>query len=267
MTKKTKIFILMALFVVGLTILAIVKKGENAVLTRDYDDIRNDSVLHVVMEYMSDSYVRVDDTIVGEQYELVQSLSDYLKIPVEIHLENDLTKSIDGLNEGKYDLIARRIPVTTELREDIAFTDNLSLDKQVLVQRIRRDTTSKFISSQLELPDKKIFVVKSSPVLQRLKNLETEIGDTLCIEQMSDYNAEQLVMLVSSGDIDYAVCDYGTASRLTKQYKNIDISTNISFSQLQAWAVRQDAVVLLDTINAWIHYIQKHPIRKTKKRS
>jgi len=32
----------------------------------------------------------------------------------------------------------------------------------------------------------------------------------------------------------------------------LDISTNISFSQLHAWAVRKDSPQLLDLINKWI---------------
>ena len=265
MFSKSKLFGLVVVVLVVFAVLAVVYERESVLISRDYDDIREDSVLHVVMEYMPSSYERVGDSIVGEQYALVQSLSEYLSLPVEIHLENDLTKSIEGLKIGKYDLIARLIPVTTELREEVAFTDKLSLDKQVLVQRRRGDTTSRFVSSQLELPSKKIIVTQASPYIQRLKNLEKEIGDTLVVEEMSDYNAEQLVMLVSGGDIDYTVCDYETAARLAGQYRNIDISTEISFSQLQSWAVRQDASVLLDTVNAWIRSVREKSCRKTKK--
>jgi membrane-bound lytic murein transglycosylase MltF len=245
------IFLLVILFLI------IFKKESVNPSERDYEEIRRSGVMNVVMDYSPASYFRSDDSIYGLQYELVKQMEEYLDIPVEIHLETGLAESIEGLNEGKYDLIARFIPVTTELRESVAFTENFSLDRQVLVQRIRQDTTAIYISNQLELPGREIYVTKSSPYIARIRNLADEIGDTIKVSEIDDYECEHLLILVAKGDIDYAVCDYETASRMHSEYPMLDITTQISFSQLQAWAVRKNSPQLLDVINRWIQEIIK----------
>jgi membrane-bound lytic murein transglycosylase MltF len=223
---------------------------------RDYKEIKESGVLNVVMNYGPSDYFRNDDSISGQQYEMVMSLSEYLHIPVEIHLETGLNASLEGLKNGKYDLVARLIPVTSELRESVAFTENLSLDRQVLVQRKATDTSTVFVHNQLELPGKKIYVTYESPYIPRLQNLANEIGDTLQIIEMPDYESSHLVALVAKGEIDYTVCDYQTALRMLADYPILDISTGISFSQLYAWAVRKESPQLLDSINAWIQVWQ-----------
>jgi len=219
---------------------------------RDYQEIKEAGVLRVVMDYSPSGYFRNGDSIGGQQYEMVMTLSGHLDIPVEIHLETGLKESLEGLKNGKYDLVARLIPVTSELKESVAFTENIGLNRQVLVQRKASDTTSVYIHSQLALPGKKIYVAQASPSISRLQNLAAEIGDTIQIVEMPDYESEHLLILVAKGDIDYAVCDYETASRMLPSYPSLDITTSISFSQLHAWVVRKDSPQLLDSINAWI---------------
>ena len=219
---------------------------------KDYPEIKDAGVLHIVMDYSPSGFFRSGDSISGQQYEMAMLLSEYLNIPIEIHLESGLQKSIDGLKSGKYDLIARLIPVTSELKESIAFTENMTLDRQVLVQRKATDTTTVFVRNQLELPGKKIYVAYASPSISRLENLANEIGDTLQITEMPDYESAHLLILVAKGEIDYAVCDYQTALKMLADYPVLDISTGISFSQLHAWAVRKESPELLDSINEWI---------------
>ncbi len=144
------------------------------------------------------------------------------------------------------------VPVTSELRESVAFTESLALDRQVLVQRKASDTTTVYVHSQLELPGKKIYVTQDSPYIPRLQNLASEIGDTIQIVEMPDSESGHLIMLVARGEIDYAVCNYRTALRMLADYPLLDISTAISFSQLHAWAVRKDSPLLLDSINGWM---------------
>jgi len=238
------------IFVLLLALFFVLRCGTNSL--RDFSEIREAGVLHVVMDYSPSGFFRIGDSIAGQQYEMAMSLSRYLNIPVEIHLETSLQESLEGLENGKYDIVARLIPVTSELRESVAFTEKMALDKQVLVQRKASDTTTVFIRNQLELPGKKIYVAHASPCIPRLRNLADEIGDTIQIVEMPDYESEHLLVMVAKGDIEYAVCDYRTASGMLADYPVLDISTDISFSQIHAWAVRKCSPQLLDSINMWI---------------
>ena len=66
------------------------------------------------------------------------------------------------------------------------------------------------------------------------------------------------MIMVAKGDIDYAVCDQQTAALSQKQLPEIDIKTDISFTQLQSWAVRKDSPILLDSLNSWLEQIRKN---------
>ena len=60
-------------------------------------------------------------------------------------------------------------------------------------------------------------------------------------------------MMVAGGDIDLTVSDEKTAEKLAQALPEIDIETDISFTQLESWAVRKDSPVLLDSLNNWFN--------------
>ena len=63
--------------------------------------------------------------------------------------------------------------------------------------------------------------------------------------------------MVAKGEIDFAVCDLQLAQKAMQQFPEIDINTDISFTQLQSWAVRKDSPVLCDSINSWFKQIKE----------
>ncbi len=235
---------------------------------RDYPEIKEDGILRVVTEYNSVGYFVKGDTISGFQYDLANLFGKAMGLRVEIYPEMDLQKSINGLKEGDYDIIARNIPVTSELRKDLSFTKPLVLNKQVLVQRTAKyNNGEQPIRNQLGLGGKTLYVPENSPSLLRIRNLSAEIGDTVYVKEVKKYEAEQLIIMVAKGDIDYAVCDEVIARKNKPQFPEIDIDTDISFTQLQAWAVRKDAYELLDSLNVWIDKLkQNNEIEKIQRK-
>ena len=90
------------------------------------------------------------------------------------------------------------------------------------------------------------------------ESLKLKIGDTIYIKEDVLYSDEQLIMQVAKGDIDFAVCNQQEAERMAKQYPEIDIQTDISFTQLQSWAVRKDSPLLLDSLNRWLNTLKQN---------
>jgi len=224
---------------------------------RDYPEIKKEGVLKIVTEYNSIGYHVSGDTIEGTQYELSKTIEKISGLKVEIHLENNMEKSIEGLNNQTYDIIARNIPITTENKNLLAFTNPITLNRQVLVQRTAEANNGlPPIRNQIELAKKTLYVPKDSPSILRLHNLEEEIADTIYIKEDALYSDELLIYQVAGGDIDYAVVDYEIAAKNKKIFPQIDIQTDISFTQLQAWAVRKDAPILLDSLNEWLKICQ-----------
>ena len=194
---------------------------------------------------------------------MILALEKEWGIKVNLFLENSLDENLEGLLTMRYDLVARNIPVNIKLKDTFAFTNPITLNKQVLVQRKQEYNDSvEPIRQHLDLAGKTIRVANDSPVILRLNNLSHEIGDTIFIVEDPTYETEQLVMMVASGDIDFTVCDEKMAIQLSKVLPEIDIETDISFTQLESWSVRKDSPVLLDSLNSWLDRFKTTPAFK-----
>ena len=126
-----------------------------------------------------------------------------------------------------------------------------------MVQRAAEATSGQAaIRSQVDLAEKTLYIPKDSPALLRLQNLGHEIGDTNYVLEDELYSTEQLMIMVAKGDIDYAVCEQQIDLMTQKKLPEVDILTDVSFTQLQSWAVRKDSPVLLDSLNSWLQQIK-----------
>lgn len=261
MKYKRLLRLYLGLLVIALaTMCALLFMGNNEkeVAVRDYPQIREEGILRLITEYSQSGYFVDGDTLSGFQYELGQAIANLTGLEVQMQLEMSLAESFKELSDNECDVIARNIPVTAELKEHFLFTEPIVFNKQVLIQRIDTGAAAQpLIRNQLDLAGKTIYIPKNSPAQLRLSNLAHEIGDTLYIIEDPLYSGEQLAILVAKGDIDYAVCDQQVARTIKNQLPEIDIDTDISFTQLQSWAVRKDAPILLDSLNSWLNQLRK----------
>lgn len=219
---------------------------------RDYPEIKQDGTLNAVTEYNALGYYADKDTIAGFQYELIQAFAGSKGLHANIRPAMDFEERIKGLNDRTFDIIACNLLATSELKDSIALTRPILLSKDILVQRKKSGNDSAFISNQLALAHKTVHIAKGSPTLLRLRNLSHEIGDTIYVNEIDKYGPEQLMALVAHGDIDYAVCDEKMARAFADSLPQLDLTTDISFTQFYAWGVRKQSTVLLDSLNAWL---------------
>lgn len=260
--KSRKLFILY-FFLLGLAIVTMVglrqtKNEPQSSGPRDYTQIKEEGVLRLITEYNQSGYYISGDTIEGFQYELSQAIARVSGLEIQTHLEMSLAESFKALADQTCDVIARNIPITTEIKTDYLFTEPIVFNKQVLVQRTAEANQGiEPIRNQLDLARKTLYIPKDSPALLRLQNLEHEIGDSLFVMEDELYSSEQLAIMVAKGDIDFAVCDQQIAILSKRQLPEIDIDTDISFTQLQSWAVRKDSPVLKDSLNSWLDQIHR----------
>lgn len=225
-----------------------------------WQKIRERGKITAVTEYTSTDYFIYKGQPMGFQYELLQKLSEYLGLELEIVLSNDLDDSFVMVQDGEYDLMAINLTVTKERSKLVDFTHPIGQTRQILIQRkpenwqkMRfKEYDSHMIRSRLDLAGKEVYVKSNTVFANRLKTLSNEIGDTIFVTEMENYSVEEIIALVSNGDIDYTVCDEHIAKVNSTYYPNIDIKTNISFSQNIAWAVQKDADSLRYYLNMFI---------------
>lgn len=232
-------------------------KKDAAFHPRDYAEIVADSTLRATAEYNSLGLHMEGDSLVGFYYELISTFAADHGLKLDITPEMSFERRLEGLEDGRYDIIAEGIPVTTsgggEEAGQVIFTSPIMLSHQVLVQRSQGLADSAaFIRSLVDLAGRTLYVIKGSPAVMRIHNVASEIGDTIYIKEVDKYGPEQLISLVAHGDIDYAVCDRRIAELAADSLPQIDIYTPIGFSQFYSWAVNAASPVLADTVNAWI---------------
>ena len=221
---------------------------------RDYDAIAAEGVLHVVTDYGPLSMQAEGDSINGLHFELVKAFAHDHHLTLEIQPQLELGAQLDGLSRGRYDLIAAGIPVTTAIRDSLLLSQPLLTNRQLLVQRkpLTAEDSARFVESQIDLAQKRIHLVKGSPALMRIHHLASEMADTIYIEEVDRYGAEQLLFLVAHGDIDYAVCDEQTASAVVDSLPQLDLHVAVGFTQLYAWGTSKESHALMDSINTWL---------------
>lgn len=256
--KKYVKYIVTGIIATALSVLLFNPTTKQTAPIRNYEAILQSGVLKAVTEYNSISYHASGDTAIGFHYELLKVFAKEKGLQLEVIPEMSFEKRIKDITEGKYDILANSVVVTTELKDSMLFTHPIVGNKLVLVQRRpKNEKNSTYINNQLELANKTLHVVKNSPIIFRIQNLSNEIGDTIYIKEIEKYGQEQLLAMVAHGDIDYAVCDESIAKASIKSLPQLDIQTAVSFTQFYSWGVNKKNNELLDTLNLWLETYRK----------
>ena len=221
---------------------------------RDYAEIAAEGVLRATMEYNSLGMYADKDSVGGFYYELLEAFARDHHLQVSITLEMSEEARMKGLTEGRFDLIASGMATSSELLDTLLLTSPILLSRLVLVQRapLTADDSAKHIRSQIDLAGKTIHITKNPSIIQRLRHLSNEIGDTILVQEETRYGNEQLLALVAHGDIDYTVCEESLTRLFADSLPQLDTSVPIGFTQFYAWAVNKHSPVLLDSLNAWL---------------
>ncbi|NJM16046.1 MAG: transporter substrate-binding domain-containing protein [Bacteroidales bacterium] len=204
--------------------------------------------LVAVTSFNSTNYFIYKGAPMGFQYELLQELSNYLGLNIEVVVSNDLSDNFKRLESNEIDIIASNLTVTADRKKFMQFTTPLGATRQVIVQR---SNALGYIDSPLQLAGKRVYVAANTSYIERLSNLSSEIGDTIIVYE-TNFETEELIEQVAKGKIDFTVCDENIAKVNAQLYDNIDIKTEVSFPQYFAWAVSKDNDTLLHKINAWL---------------
>ena len=208
--------------------------------------------LDIAIEYSPVTYYTYDDTVGGYNYDLLRMIADSVGCHMKFHPIVTLEKALSGLEHGRYDVVVAQFPMTAVDTSRFAFTQPIYIDQQVLVQR----RGSKAIHSQLDLAGDTVWVVKGSPMIQRIASLSREIGDTIHVHVDELYGPEQLMMMVAAGEIKYAVVNRSIARAMMTRLPNLDRSVPISLSQFQSWIVSKRRKGLCDSLNRWHNQVK-----------
>ncbi|MCH8567005.1 MAG: transporter substrate-binding domain-containing protein [Balneolales bacterium] len=234
--------------------------------SEDFDQILERGVIRAITSYSPVSYFIYRGLPMGYEYELINIFASRYDLDVEMIVARDFDHMLEMLKNGEGDLIAYGLTITRDRREQVEFSIPLNTTRQVLVQRKPEgwrqmrlhEIEGVLIRSPQDLADKEIMVRRASSYLDRLENLQDEIGQNIeVIEAQSGITTEELIQMVAEREIEFTVSDENIARLNRAFFPNLDINTELSLPQQTAWAIRKSSPNLLNEINEWLESYQR----------
>lgn len=206
--------------------------------------------LRVATLYSPTSYFLFRDEEMGFDYALVESFARDKNIKIELKVAPSLEAMMRMLSDGEVDLLAYEIPVTAEYKDSVIYCGPENETTQVLVQH-----KPARIKDVTDLVGETVYVERNSKYQFRLDNLNGELGGGVIIKTVDKDTliTEDLIGMVSSGELPLTVVDSDIARINRTYYPELDISLALSFPQKSRWGVAPDKPWLADSIDVWFH--------------
>ncbi|MCH5228222.1 MAG: transglycosylase SLT domain-containing protein [Muribaculaceae bacterium] len=205
--------------------------------------------LKVVTLYGPTSFFLYRGEEMGIDYDNVKKFADDEGMFLELKVLNNISELIEALKTGEADLAAYPVPSISEYKSEVIHCGPQEVTRQVLVQK----NNSEKINDVTELIGKEVYVEKASKYHYRLENLNEELGGGIEIRPIDNDTIieEDLLAMVSHGEIPFTVVDSNIASLYKSAYPDLDISIPISSDQGASWAVANGLDSLAKKIDRW----------------
>lgn len=207
--------------------------------------------LTAVTLYSSTSYFQYKMQTMGYEYDLIRDFARSEGLKLEVKVARNLGQLVEMVERGEADIAAYPVPANTLLKQQVRYCGHEDISSQVLVQRAGKGDT--LLTDVTQLIGKTVYVPAGSKYAERLHNLDDELGGGIRVREMErdSLSAEDLIGMVSTGEIPYTVCDDKTARLNKTYYWNIDIRMKVSFPQRASWIVSRDRPELAEAVDRW----------------
>ncbi|WP_417549622.1 membrane-bound lytic murein transglycosylase MltF [Methylophaga sp.] len=208
--------------------------------------------LRVVSRYGLTSYYNNGDELAGFEYELAQRFADYLGVTLKVTVPENLSKTLDMIENGQADIAAAGLTITRARQNRLRFGPIYHEVTQQLIYRHGssppRDITE-ISSGQLE-------IVANSSHAEQLAVLQQEIPLLSWIEN-PNIDTSGLLELVQLELIDYTVVDSNEMAASHSLYPELRVAFDVSDPQPLAWGMRRsDDMSLQVAVNTFFEDIE-----------
>lgn len=217
----------------------------------DFHEIIEKGEIVAVTLNSSTSYFQYKMESMGYEYDLIADFAKTHNLKLKIKVAENATRLIEMLQGGEADIIAYPIAINNNSKREILFCGHEKQSSLVIVQRAERGDT--ILNDVTQLIGKDIYVKPQTRYHDRLENLNKELGGGVNIIDIEKdtITSEDLIEMVSRGEIAYTVCQDDIARLNRTYFRNINIDLPISFMQRSSWAVRKSSPLLAEAINEW----------------
>ncbi len=225
----------------------------------DFPQIIEKDTLRIITLNTSTSYFNYRDQEMGYHYDMINNFCKKHGLELQVIVAQSPNMLIPMLQNKIGDVVAYSVPIENSLKDSIFYCGLNEISHQVLVQRnLKTDT---LINDVTQLIGEEVFVVKDTKFDQRVHNLNAELGGGITIKNADKDTVvtEDLIRMVSLGEIKYTVAEERLAQLNQTYFRNIDVHLPISFDQRTSWAVRKDMPILADSLNSWFSQWNAEP--------
>lgn len=230
----------------------------------DLNEIRKKGKLSVLFENSTLSYFEYRGKKMGFEYEILDSFSKYIGLPLEIKVVSNFSEFSELLRNGEGDVIAANLAVSLREKRHMNFSVPYYYAHQVLVQR----NGDSMIREPLDLSQKTIYVRQNSAFSRRLRFLQEEIGERIAVKTIkSDPITEDLIEMVANEEIDFTVAHENLARICKELHPNLNIKIPISFKQKIAFGLRHSSPILKTKLDSFLKkYCESNQYKELKNR-
>ena len=229
--------------------------GHDALPATESDTARHPlpDTLRVATLYSPTSYFIYRETPMGYDYDMISRFCADKNMVLDLQVAPNLNAMVEMLDSGKVDLVAYEIPITSDYTDRVEPCGPQTVTHQVLVQP-KPKKEGKRISDVTQLVGREVYVEANSKYHQRLINLNTELGGGIIIKAVDRDTliTEELIAMVSDGDIPLTVVDSDIAKINRTYFSDLDITLEISFPQRAAWGTSHSNRWLADSVDSWL---------------
>lgn len=222
--------------------------------------IRLPDTLRVITLEGATTYFRYKGEELGLQYELVQAFAQEIGRPLVVEVAPSISYIHQAL-EGRMADLSITLEVLRKDDPTFSFVGPEQHNAIVLVQRKRSRLMppEHYVSNVTELIDKTVYTSSQARFTTRLDHLEQQLGGNIITPTLlpdstasiDSLSKEDLISMVSTRQIDYALIDKELATLASKYYPLVDMTLEISFPQRLRWTTLKDNPALIAALDKW----------------
>jgi len=166
--------------------------------------------------------------------------------PEWIYVDN-VNDLLPMLLEGKGDLAAANLTITESRKQQAAFSVPVTIVTEQLITR-----TGDNIKSVKELQGRTVAVQKGSSFWETMQTLKQQFPGIKLLEVADSRSIIQIIDGVANHEFDVTLADSNLADAILPVQPKLNVAFDISKQRPIAWALRPDAVLLLQEVNRFI---------------
>lgn len=252
------IYSLVLLIAVGIILSVTVSFPISLKPDTDLNAIKKRGYLTLVTTSNPTGYFIYKNTPMGFEYDLIKAFAESMQLQLKVIDVSHPANMYQKLLTGEADIMAYNIPVLNHHMQYAVFTDPYIKTELVLIQRKIDKKSPQYIDKVADLAGKTITISDKSPFIPILTDIQFELNKSLQLNTIdTSKTPEDLIRMVSKGEIKYTVANKEIALINTDYYDNIDISTTLTAPQDIAFTIHRKHRKLTHALNKFIDNSRK----------